>query len=100
VKDATGKYFADQDLWSQWLDEECEADADNRWKTAASGEMFQSWTNYARAAGVEAGSRVEFAEKLERKGFEPAKGTGGKRIWRGVRLRQTPPKTGDIDQGE
>ena len=64
VKAATGKYFADQDLWTQWLDEECDAEAGNRWRMAGSGELFQSWTAYAKAAGAEAGSRIEFAEKL------------------------------------
>jgi putative DNA primase/helicase len=87
VKAATGKYFADQDLWTQWLDEECDAEPGNRWKMAGSGELFQSWTAYARAAGAEAGSRVEFAENLEKLGFEPDKGTRGRRVWRGVGLR-------------
>ena len=87
IKAATGKYFADQDLWTQWLDEECDAEPGNRWKMAGSGELFQSWTNYAKAAGAEAGSRIEFAENLEKLGFAPDRAAGGRRIWRGVCLR-------------
>ena len=87
VKAATGKYFADQDLWTQWLEEECDSEPDNRWKMSGSGELFQSWTSYARAAGAEAGSRIEFAENLEKHGFVSDKGTGGRRVWRGVCLR-------------
>jgi putative DNA primase/helicase len=88
IKAATGKYFADQDLWTQWLDEECEVEPENRWIMAGSGELFQSWTNYAKAAGADAGSRIEFAENLEKQGFSPDKGGGGRRIWRGVGLRK------------
>ena len=80
VKAATVKYFADQDLWTQWLDEECDAEPGNRWKTAGSGELFLSWTAFAKAAGADAGSRVEFAENLEKHNFEADKGTGGRRI--------------------
>jgi putative DNA primase/helicase len=87
VRTATGKYFADQDLWTQWLEEECDAEPGNRWKMAGSGELFQSWSAYAKAASVEAGTRVDFAEKLEAQGFEPDRGTGGRRIWRGICLR-------------
>jgi putative DNA primase/helicase len=89
VADATGKYFADQDLWGQWLSEECDVEAGNRWKAAASGELFQSWSAYAKAAGSETGSRIEFAEKLELQGFEADKGSKGCRVWRGVCLRQS-----------
>jgi putative DNA primase/helicase len=84
---ATGKYFADQDLWAQWLDEECDAEPENHWKRATSGELFQSWATYAKAAGVDPGSKVEFAEKLERQGFESDRGSKGRRVWRGVCLR-------------
>jgi putative DNA primase/helicase len=40
VQDATGKYFADQDLWSQWLDEECTVEPDNLDLPRESGELF------------------------------------------------------------
>ena len=38
-------------------------------------------------AGAEAGSRIEFAENLEKLGFAPDRAAGGRRIWRGVCLR-------------
>ena len=93
VKAATSKYFTDQNLWAQWLEEECDAEPGNRWKMAGSGELFASWTSYAKAAGVFAGNRVEFAEKLEAQGFEPDKGAKGRRVWRGVCLKE-PPQSG------
>ena len=88
VKVATGKYFEDQNLFSQWLGEECDAESGNRWKFAGSGELFLSWTSYAKAAGVDHGNRIEFAAKLEAEGFESDRGTKGRRLWRGVCLRQ------------
>jgi putative DNA primase/helicase len=93
VMAATGKYFAEQDLFGQWLDEECDVDPGNRWKMAASGDLFASWTNYAKAAGGNAGNRAEFAAELEKQGFIPDKGTKGRRIWRGVCLKPEPSET-------
>jgi putative DNA primase/helicase len=87
VKKATGKYFADQDILAQWLDEECDAEPGNRWKMAGVGELFQSWVSYAKAAGAEAGNQVEFGENMELQGFEKDKAAKGRRVWRGVCLR-------------
>jgi putative DNA primase/helicase len=86
VQEATGKYFSDQDLWAQWIEEECDTESGNRWKTALSGDLFQSWTTYAKAAGAIPGNKINFAEKLENAGFEPHKGSKGKRGWRGICL--------------
>jgi putative DNA primase/helicase len=93
VQAATGKYFSDQDLWAQWIEEECDADPGNRWKTALSGDLFQAWTAYAKAAGSIPGNKINFAEKLENAGFEPHKGSGGKRGWRGICLRKQESET-------
>jgi putative DNA primase/helicase len=84
----TDKYFADQDIWAQWLEESCDVEPGNRWLIAPSGELFQSWSGYAKAAGMDAGSRIEFAERLEQQGFVADKGTGGRRVWRCVCLRR------------
>jgi putative DNA primase/helicase len=85
VEAATGDYFEDQDLFSQWLDEECDAKPG---MTATSAELFASWTAYAKAAAGWPGSRVQFAENLKAKGLKSAKGAGGVRTWRGIQLRR------------
>ena len=85
---ATGNYFEEQDVWTQWLDEECDHEANDPYKTALSGELFASWTAYAKAAGVESGSRFSFAEKLKGRGFCNDKGTRGVRTWKGIQLRR------------
>jgi putative DNA primase/helicase len=87
VQAATGKYFADQDLWPQWLDEECDIEPGNRWKTAGLSELFDAWTRYAKAGGCDPGSRVEFNEKMESLVAWRDKGAGGNRCWRGVCLQ-------------
>ena len=86
VAKATADYFADQDIIAQWLDEECDAEPGNRWKSATSAALFASWTAYATRAGEKPGSRKPFAEELERRGFENRKGGKGVREFRGIRL--------------
>lgn len=87
VAKATADYFADQDLLGQWIDEECDSEPGNRWKSATSAALFASWLGYSTRAGEKAGSRKSFAEELERRGFENRKGTGGIREFRGIRLK-------------
>jgi putative DNA primase/helicase len=87
VRVATASYFDNQDLFSQWLEETCDAEPDNESKTETSAELFGSWATYAKAAGDPAGSRKIFARLLERRGFTPYRQTGGVRAWRGIRLK-------------
>jgi putative DNA primase/helicase len=88
VRAATASYFDNQDLFSQWLDEKCDAEPGNEHKIATSADLFKSWSDYAKAAGDTAGTRRSFARTLERCGLEPARQAHtGTRIWRGVRLK-------------
>jgi putative DNA primase/helicase len=57
VKAATAAYFDNQDLFSQWLEEKCDVEPDNKHKTATSADLFKSWSEYAKAAGDPAGTR-------------------------------------------
>jgi putative DNA primase/helicase len=86
---ATEIYFEDQDLFTQWLDEECDSERDNPYKSATSANLFASWCAYAKAAGGWPGNRVQFGEKLKAAGFENAKSTKGARTWRGIQLRKS-----------
>jgi putative DNA primase/helicase len=74
-------------LFSQWLEEKCDAEPGNEHKTATSADLFASWAAYAKAAGDRAGTRKSFARMLERRHFEPYRQTGGVRAWRGIRLK-------------
>ncbi len=87
VVDATNEYFSAQDLVGQFLEEECECEPGNTWKTATSGELFEAWVEFAKAAGEVAGPQKAFSEALERRGFERSRSKHA-RLFRGIRLRQ------------
>jgi putative DNA primase/helicase len=86
VLDATSQYFADQDLMAHWLEESCDAEPGNPYKSATSAELFKSWIDFAVRSGEKPGNKRMFAESMGRRGFEKRKGTGGIREYRGVRL--------------
>lgn len=69
VRAATEEYFADQDLISQWLEDECEIDIGNNWKWETVSALFKSWSAYARNAANEPGSQKGFTQKLMRRGL-------------------------------
>ena len=87
VMAATGNYFEAQDIFRQWLDEECDFEPGNSHKTEAAKDLFTSWTLYAKDGGTSAGSKVRFGENLSNAGLEQWRGAGGTRTWRGIRLR-------------
>lgn len=64
VVSATNDYFADQDSLTRWIDECCDCEPGNTFKTASATELYQSWKAYALASGEEPGSQKSFADKL------------------------------------
>jgi putative DNA primase/helicase len=85
VVEATDEYFSAQDLFGQWLQDECNVEPGNAYKTETSAALFQSWRSYAERAGEAAGSQKAFAENLKRRGFEHFRSYAG-RGFRGIRL--------------
>jgi putative DNA primase/helicase len=86
VVDATRDYFDNQDLVAQWLEEKCDAEPGNEFKTATSGALFTSWSAFAKAAGEDPGTRKGFVALLKRRQLRPTK-RNGVRLWLGVRLK-------------
>ena len=86
IASATDAYFNDQDLVGQWLEDDCHADPTDRNIAATSAALFDSWKAYAVRAGEEPGSSKAFADRLQRRGIMRTRGTGGVRLYRGVRL--------------
>lgn len=87
--EATTEYFDDQDLFGQWLEEECivEQGNEHRWATVA--ELFDNWSLHARRAGEEPGSKKRFGESMLRRGFERSvKKISGKtqKVYLGIEL--------------
>jgi len=86
IKAATEAYFADQDTFGAWLEEDCEVEPGNRWKSETSANLFSAWSRYAKAANEAAMTRKAFSERMQRAGFEVHRGTGGVRSYQGIRL--------------
>jgi putative DNA primase/helicase len=90
---ATEEYFADQDLFAHWLDDDCDADLGNMDKSETSGRLFKAWKEYAIAAGCQPGSQLSFKDQMIRNGFKFYR-TRKAREFYGVTLR---PKAGSYD---
>lgn len=86
VAEATEAYFADQDLFSQWLDDECDVEIGNshKWETVA--VLYASWSAYAKNAGEDPGTSKAFNPNMLRKGMQPCR-TMKARGFRGIRLK-------------
>ena len=82
--DATADYLAEFDVFGPWLETRCEQGAGFR---ASAGELWKSWSTYARTSQTEVGSRNDFSDALQGKGFVLKRGTGGARHYHGLRLR-------------
>ncbi len=78
VLGATATYRAEQDTLAAFIEDRCVCQ-ENAWVKA--GELHAAY----RAWGGQDGAR-EFGLRLKERGFQPDKGTGGARIWRGVGL--------------
>jgi putative DNA primase/helicase len=87
VKETTETYFSDQDLLGQWLAEECDAEPGNSHKSDFVAELFESWVQCCADAGEPAGTKKAFSEALSSRGFNAKRGTGGARMFTGLRLK-------------
>lgn len=86
VAEATASYFSDQDIFSQWLEDECDVEPDNPHKWETTSELYASWTIYAKNAGEEPGTVKAFNPNMMRKGLQPRR-TNTARGFAGVRLK-------------
>ena len=83
VSGATDSYFADQDLFGQWIDERC-LRGPQSWEQPT--PLFKSWCEFAREAGENPGNAKDFKAALERRGIHRGK-TAGLKVYRGIALR-------------
>jgi putative DNA primase/helicase len=85
---ATEDYFNDQDSFGAWLEECCDVEHDNSHKWEGASELFQSWKEYAEMAGEKPGSTKSLSAALLSRGFGKKRGTGGKMVYLGLRLKR------------
>lgn len=87
VRTATKKYREEEDVIAQFLDDECVID---KAKWAVAGDLYKRYTAWAgkmNETGERPLSQKVFGGRLAERGFEPDRGTGGKRKWKGVGLK-------------
>jgi putative DNA primase/helicase len=70
VQAATAEYFADQDLFTQWLDECCDQDPAYG---CASAVLSASWAKFLIGHGESPRSSKSLTTLLKRQGFKQAK---------------------------
>ena len=71
---ATEAYLEAEDSLALWLRECCESGGVFDWM--GSTELFQSWKQWAEAAGENPGSLKSLIESLQARGFEPKRKAG------------------------
>jgi putative DNA primase/helicase len=86
VTDATAEYFAEQDLFAQWLEQCCDVRLNNDARFDHVGRLYTSWKGFAEDAGERPGSAKSFGQQMRRRGFKPGR-TGSTRLFHYVRLR-------------
>ena len=98
---ATESYFEDQDLMSQWLSEECDAEPGNIYKWEPTAKLFASWTEFANQAGEEPGSSKAFERRVDQAGVRTRhRGTRqDPRLQRGETVLLDPPRWGTTSHG-
>lgn len=77
VKEATDDYFADQDLFSQWIRECCQTDPVFAGK---SSELFASWQDFANQNGIKPGNSKSFASDMEKRGYPKIRDSRGQKF--------------------
>ena len=95
VTDATAEYFAAEDAFGLWLEDDCEVKVGGSlWDRT--GDLFDSWSTCCRKAGDDPGTKKAFNSLLSGRGFVPCrKGDAGTRCFSGLRLKLTEADTDD-----
>ena len=83
VAAATEEYFNDQDLFGQWLEENCDLGLKHQTEVAT---LYESWEVYATKAGEDAGTIKSFGGAMEKHDLLRAR-TKNARVIKGVRLK-------------
>jgi len=89
VRAATADYFSGEDLFGQWLADECDTEIGNAWKWEPTGALFAAWSAYATRANEKPGSAKAFSEQMQARGFASVKkGHARTRSFEGIELKR------------
>ena len=87
VTEATEEYRQEQDVLAGFLSERCVLDP-QAW--VASNSLYTAYSSWCEASGTYRDEPQKFGRGLSERGLTRGKGTGGVRIWRGLRLMDAP----------
>lgn len=82
VRNATAAYLKAEDVIATWIDECCKLDP-QAWEPTA--KLYASWSTWAKLSGEPEGSKKNFVQNLEDRGFRPHR-TNAQRGFYGVRV--------------
>ncbi|MFC7447656.1 phage/plasmid primase, P4 family [Rhodococcus daqingensis] len=81
---ATGDYSRRSDALGRFLEDRCTTSSPAlRVKVS---ELFEEWSRWCAAEGVEPGTKMQLGDTLKQRGFDQAKGHAGARFWAGIGL--------------
>lgn len=92
VDEATDEFFSTQDPFQDWLDQKCKSAGYNT--ATGSGELWQSWQDFAKKVGEDPKTQKSMALKLKAKGFRVDR-TSRKRVYLGIAMRKDNDEGGD-----
>ena len=87
VLTATEEYFEGEDSLAIWMDQCCKT---GPFEGAIVSQLFRNWTQWAKAAGEEPGTRKKFSANLQARGFALKRTTDGYNV-NGLGLRIAQP---------
>jgi len=94
VLDATQAYREEQDVFEGFLVDECHRVAS---ASCSAADLYDAYEHWCKDNDVDAIKKRAFGIRLTDMGLIPDKGTGGKRLWRGIGLdapEQTDKRSG------
>ena len=83
IAEANAEYRQDSDLIGIWIDDACRKDGDAK---ATIGDLYQSYSAWAAAAGHRPMSKKTLGERLKERGLTPWRTNSG-RGWAGIALK-------------
>jgi len=85
VRDATDAYLASEDSIANWIEERCTVVPNEQDRATA---LFESWTQWAQAAGEHVGMQKRFTQTLQDRGFVSFKHSRTRQaMFRGISVR-------------
>lgn len=85
VRGATAEYREASDVVGLFLSEVCEEIAGF---TATARDLYRAYTEWCEETGERQRTQKDFGMRLAERGFEQARGSGGVRRWRGIRIKR------------